>query len=117
MSRNQHTSVFPERHVYHPVFQGALSDAHSSSKRSLSRSVSIGCQNPVCLNADNCPVRASVSSGPCSQTVESPSIRSRTEGSRQKKPPLIQPDSPGGFSWNPQILYSSRSITPKRPGG
>ena len=39
--------------------------------------------------------------GSCSQTVASPSMYRLTSGDKTKKPPLTQPPSPIGFSWNP----------------
>lgn len=52
VSRQQDAFPFPEvvcrvpQWVQFQVFQGALPEAHSSSRRALSRSVSMGCQNP-----------------------------------------------------------------------
>src|SRR6185369_11568566 len=93
--------------VFHPLFavcyhtfHGALPLVQSSSSCCLSRRVSIGCQNPLCLNAASWPSWASPVSGSFSNTVMSPVIRSSTAGSSTMKPPLIQAPSPAGFSLN-----------------
>src|SRR6185312_145221 len=56
----------------HHAFQGARPLDHSSSRTFLSRSVSIGCQNPSWRYARNSPSRDRRSSGSCSQMSASP---------------------------------------------
>ncbi len=77
----------------------------------------MGCQKPVWRYAANCPARASRSIGLRSHTVQSPSISSMTLGDRTKKPPLIHPPSPCGFSRKLSTLLCSISNAPNRPGG
>ena len=45
--------------------------------------------------------------------VASPSITSPTDGDRRKKPPLIQPPSSSGFSWNESTRSPSMSTAPR----
>ena len=59
--------------LYH-VFHGAAPPLHSSSRRFLSRSVSIGCQKPRCSNAMRFPSPARRTSGSSSQLVSSPEM-------------------------------------------
>src|SRR6185437_8367332 len=80
------------------IFHGALPEAQSSSSIVLSRKVSIACQNPRCSKAIIWPMAARRLIGELSQLLLSPSIRSRQRGDRTKKPPLINPPSPCGFS-------------------
>src|SRR5262249_4070732 len=80
------------------TFHGALPLAQRASSSFFSRSVSIGCQNPLCSNAISSPSRASAISGARSHIVASFSRYLVTFGERTKKPPLIRPPSPAGFS-------------------
>ena len=47
-NRQQDALTLPESLVHDQTFQGALPDAHNSSRYNLSRIVSIGCQKPLC---------------------------------------------------------------------
>ena len=60
---------------------------------------------------------ASVSRGSSSQSVWSVGIRSRTERSRTKNPPLIQPSPACDFSSKDATRSPSRLRPPKRAGG
>ena len=55
-------------------FHGGLPESHISLSSELSRSVSIGFQNPVCLYMDILPSSARRSIGARSKTVASPSL-------------------------------------------
>ncbi len=55
--------------------------------------------------------------GSCSNIQRSSCISPITAGERTKKPPLIQPPSPLGFSWNSRTLVPSMSRPPNRAGG
>ena len=62
--------------------------------------------------------RASRTIGELSQLLLSPSIRSRQRGDRTKKPPLISPPSPRGFSMNAvdcRALALQRAVAARRP--
>src|SRR5436305_1522341 len=71
---DEYTPPSPKVGSTHQFLHGGVPDCHSSSSRILSRSVSIGCQKPVCGKAASEPSCASRSSGPASQTLWSPSI-------------------------------------------
>ena len=59
----------PEYRVHCHTFQEPDPLAHSSSKRTLSRKVSMGCQKPSCVYAINSPLLAKASNGVLSQMV------------------------------------------------
>ena len=92
----------------HQVFQGALPACHSSLRSWYSRSVSMGCQKPSWGYAPSWPSFARFSSGACSQMSASPRRYRKTSGWSTKKPPLIQPPSPAGFSAKPVTRSPSR---------
>ena len=92
-------------HTHYQTFHGAWPFCHRSSSTFLSCSVSMGCQNPSCLNAASLPSAASLSIGCFSQLIESSSMYSMTPGSRTKKPLFTQAPSPSGFSLNDGILF------------
>ena len=65
----QHALAIPECRIQDHTFHGAWPDCHNSSRRILSRRVSIGCQKPWCGNAARSPSSAKRSNGPRSQIV------------------------------------------------
>ena len=75
---DQHAFAAPEvgirAHRGYQHFQGARPDCHRSSSRFFSRSVSIGCQKPVCSKARSWPLVARRAMGSSSQLVASPSM-------------------------------------------
>ena len=79
---DQHAAAVPEI-AFHQHFHGAPA-VHNSSRWILSRSVSIGCQKPSWRKACSWPSCAKPRFGLCSKTVESPSMRSTTRGSKTK---------------------------------
>ncbi len=115
----QHAFAAPEGRAWrtHHFFHGARPDCHRSSSRFFSRSVSMGCQKPACIQATSSPSRAKPASGSASQLVASPAMRSMTSGDNTKKPPLIRPPSPRGFSVKPRTAPASSCKAPYRPGG
>src|SRR5208337_3157002 len=84
--------------VPHQSFQGDSPDSHMAFSSILSRRVSIGFQNPLCLYAESSCSIESCSRGSLSQIVESSLRSSKIAGSSTKKPPLTQLPSPFGFS-------------------
>ena len=79
-SRHERRTVAPELPVsaiavrwrdHFQTFHGARRSAHSVSRKRMSRTVSIGCQNPSWRYARSSPAAASASSGPRSQSVSS----------------------------------------------
>ena len=64
----------PERLVHFQTIQGGFFAFQRSSNCILSLRVSIGFQNPSCLNATSCLSFASFSRGVLSRIVESPSV-------------------------------------------
>src|SRR5262249_16340267 len=113
----KHALAAPERRVHFHIFHRARPVAQTSSRRFLARKVAMGCQKPRWKYAASDRCLARLSSGSRSHTVASPSIRSSTSGESTKKPPLIQPPSPLGFSWKLVTSVSSSTSAPKRPGG
>ncbi len=69
-ARDEDVPVLPE--AAHHIFHGASPLAHSFSRRSRSRSVSIGCQKPACRYAMSWPSAASRSSTSRSRIASSP---------------------------------------------
>ena len=67
-------------HYSSHTFQGALPDSQSCSSFCFSRRVSMHCQNPLWIYPTNSFRSTNLVSGPFSNTVESPSIRSNSSG-------------------------------------
>src|SRR6266850_4335313 len=97
---------------------GGLPDAHSFSRYSRSRCVSRQAQKPRCLKIDNCPSRASLTSGSRSSTHDSSADRyGRKLQWKKKNPPLIQLSAKSGFSANSCTCGPSTLSSPNREGG
>ena len=78
----------------------------------LSRNVSIGCQKPRCSKAIIWPMAASRRSASLPKRYRRRRSDRGTRGDRTKKPPLIMPPSPRGFSVKAVTASPSRSSAP-----
>src|SRR5215471_12654196 len=111
------TAIYVGELNHSQTFHGGLLHDQSSSSSILSRRVSMDCQKPTCLYAINSPRAANSAIGADSQLTSSPEIKSKTQGSRTKNPPLIHPPSPAGFSWKFNTVSASIFMEPNRPAG
>ena len=76
------------------------------------------CQKPVVLEGRQLASRArGAPAARAPRRCRRPRCSRPTSGESTKKPPLIQPPSPCGFSWKPRTRSPSSCSAPNRPGG
>ena len=100
------------------IFHGALPDAQSSSSKVLSRNVSIGVPKTAMLERHHLPHRGEPNDRCPFPTGVIAFDEIEARGDRTKKPPLIRPPSPLGFSVNAGhciALTLKSPITARRP--
>jgi hypothetical protein len=106
----------PESSVHFHTFHGACPDCHKSSRCTLSRKVSIGCQKSLCSKAINSPLAASILSGSASQIQVSSVKRSRQLEDKTKKGNGGSPPTPKPAveDYVPEVHY--QDLTNWKPG-